>query len=357
MPHALLTEPEFRRRSAAALNWLQRSIDVHEGKGSAATLFFGKWAPAYPETTGYLIETLLDYGHFLGECKWLEYARGCGDWLLEVQHTDGSFPALYAHSGKPSVFNTGMILFGLSRLCREEESQRFVPALQKATAWLLSELAPEGSWPAHGYVEGFIPSYYTRAVWGLLEANKVLMNPEVEEAMRKALGFYAPRIKENGLVEHWGFHPGKPAFTHTIAYTWRGFWESALLLGEKDILPKVQHGLDTLAALRDSRGQLPGRLDVQGKPDHSFSCLTGNAQLSLLAGRIYQHSGEKRYEQMAFDFFEQTARRQVLRERSLYFGGIAGSSPLWGGYQRLRFPNWAVKFFLDAYLMLWKNRK
>ena len=356
MAHVLLTETEFRRRTQAALGWLQRSMDVHGGKGSSAHLFFGKWAPAYPETTGYLIETLLDYGRYLGEPQWLDYARGCGEWLLEVQHPDGSFPALYANSGKPSVFNTGMILFGLTRLHLEENAGRNLPAIKKAVDWLLAEQAPDGSWPGHGYVDGFVPSYYTRAVWGVLIANQVLKDPAVEDAMRKALRFYAGRIQENGFVAHWGFHPGKPAFTHTIAYTWRGFWESALLLGEKDILPRIPQGMDTLAGLRDSNGDLPGRLDVQGIPDHSFSCLTGNVQLSVLASRIFRYTGEKRYGQMAFDFFEQSARRQVLRERSAYHGGIAGSYPLWGSYQRLRYPNWGVKFFLDAYLLLNQGR-
>ncbi|RMF46107.1 MAG: hypothetical protein D6755_07055, partial [Anaerolineae bacterium] len=33
-------------------------------------------------------------------------------------------------------------------------------------------------------------------------------------------------------------------------------------------------------------------------------------------------------------------------------GGIAGSSPIWGRYERLKYPNWAAKFFLDALLWL-----
>ncbi len=29
-------------------------------------------------------------------------------------------------------------------------------------------------------------------------------------------------------------------------------------------------------------------------------------------------------------------------------GGIAGSVPIWGGYSRFEYPNWAAKFFADA---------
>jgi hypothetical protein len=32
-------------------------------------------------------------------------------------------------------------------------------------------------------------------------------------------------------------------------------------------------------------------------------------------------------------------------------GAIAGSLPIWGGYSRFEFPNWAAKFFADALMM------
>jgi hypothetical protein len=339
-------------RSNAALDWIRRSIDANHGNGSSAHLFFGKWSKPYPETTGYLIETLLDYSQYLNEPLWKEYALRCGQWLLKVQASDGSFPALYANSGRPSVFNTAMILFGLTRLWRETNDETYFSALQKAAAWLLAELAPDGSWPRHSYEEGYIPSYYTRAVWALLDANRDLHNPALEAAMRRALSFYAARIQENGFVAHWGFHPDKPAFTHTIAYTWRGLWEAGLLLGEENILSSVNKGLGRIAELRQQGGQLPGSISPAGEPDFSFSCLTGNAQLSLLASRIYRRAGEERLLTMARDFLDETARRQVLRPKSAYHGGIAGSHPLWGAYLRLRYPNWAVKFFLDAGLEL-----
>ena len=345
----IFTEREFQRRTQAALDWIRRSIDVHQGKGSSAYFSFGKWAPAYPETTGYLIETLIDY-HLI------RYAESCGQWLLTVQQPEGSFPSRYADSGQPSVFNTAMILFGLTRLFEETQEETYRMALRRAVDWLLAQQASDGGWPKHAFVPGFIPSYYTRAVWGVLRANQVLNDPKGEPAMQKAMDYYAQRFQSDGTVHDWGFHPGKPAFTHTLAYTWRGFWEAGLLLKKKEWLSAVQTGMDTLTALCQKHGRLPGSLDERGHGDFSFSCLTGNVQLSLLAGRIYQHSKEPAYMQMARNFFQETAVRQVLLAKSSYFGGIAGSHPLWGPYQRLRYPNWGVKFFLDAYLLFKRER-
>jgi len=31
-------------------------------------------------------------------------------------------------------------------------------------------------------------------------------------------------------------------------------------------------------------------------------------------------------------------------------GGIAGSYPIYGSYERFKFPNWAAKFYIDAIL-------
>ena len=325
-------------------------MEVHHEQGSAAFLAFGKWAPPYPETTGYLIETLLNYADHLKEPEWRDRAHSCGRWLLEVQHADGSFPALYAHSGQPSIFNTGMILFGLTRLNKEPDGEGFRPALERALDWMLGELAPDGSWPQHAYHPGFIPSYYTRAIWAVLEAGNALERTDAEMAMQGALSFYAARFCDNGHVKDWGFHPEKPAFTHTIAYTWRGFWEAALLLKEAELLEKVMLGLDTLAAVCEKAGKTPGSIDNDGNPDLSFLCLTGNFQLSALAARIYQHTGAIRFRRRARAFFEEAAARQVLKPNSKYHGGFAGSHPFWGPYQRFRYPNWAVKFFLDSYL-------
>jgi hypothetical protein len=32
-------------------------------------------------------------------------------------------------------------------------------------------------------------------------------------------------------------------------------------------------------------------------------------------------------------------------------GAVAGSAPIWGGYCRLAYPNWAAKFYIDALLL------
>ena len=58
---------------------------------------------AYPEVTGYLVPTLLNYGEH-------NLARRFLRWLLCVQRVDGGFTS---PEGKPHIFDTGQVLRGL----------------------------------------------------------------------------------------------------------------------------------------------------------------------------------------------------------------------------------------------------
>ena len=112
-------------RTDAALAWLRRSIEVTGGQGSSHSWspLFG-WAKAYPETTGYLIETLLDYVVLKDDDSLRELAFQCANWLVSIQLPNGSFPGLLAGNKEPSVFNTAQILFGLARVSLTPESSR-----------------------------------------------------------------------------------------------------------------------------------------------------------------------------------------------------------------------------------------
>lgn len=74
---------------------------------------------AYPECSGYLIPTLLNYGE-------TELAKRIGDWLLTIQHSDGSFDGL---DGIPRPFDTAACMEGLIAL-------GYTEAAEKAKAWL-----------------------------------------------------------------------------------------------------------------------------------------------------------------------------------------------------------------------------
>ncbi|MBK7938486.1 MAG: hypothetical protein IPJ82_16005 [Lewinellaceae bacterium] len=323
-------------------------------KGSAHSYspLFG-WSKAYPETTGYLIDTLCDYAAIRQDDSLRSLAFDCARWLVSIQFPDGAFPGLLAGNSRPSVFNTSQILFGLARTAeeatQEADRQAARASLEKAANWLVSQLEPDYSWRKHAYVPGFTPTYYTRAVWGVLRANQILQNVHIQECMQQALLFYAARIKAGGSVCDWGFRPGKPAFTHTIAYTFEGFLESAILLKEEEIIEKKIFAGEKFILVRSANNnRTAGCYDEQWRGDYSFRCLTGNCQLSLFFHRLGALTGDKKYAAVAHELLMEVVGCQKLAGNPNTVGAMPGSAPVWGPYARFLYPNWGVKFFLDA---------
>ncbi len=59
----------------SSMRWIEQSV-IH-GKGGSSShysLLKGGWTDPFPETTGYIIPTLYDYGHFSGKSKYIEMA-------------------------------------------------------------------------------------------------------------------------------------------------------------------------------------------------------------------------------------------------------------------------------------------
>jgi len=97
-----------------------RSLDWLLSQQSPSGAFYGwEGGPLYPEITGYVIPTLLQWGH---EAE----ANRAADWLVSVQNTDGSFNGV---GGKPAVFDTGACMEGL------RATGRWVAA-NNAEAWI-----------------------------------------------------------------------------------------------------------------------------------------------------------------------------------------------------------------------------
>ncbi len=345
---------KFEKQTKATLHWLRRSIEQGGGGSAAYYHLWRGWAAPYPETTGYVIETLFDCSDYFQEEQWKNLAISCADWLCRIQRTDGAFPGGVGTEGEPLIFDTGQIIFGLTRAFVETGEEKYKLSLEQTVEWLLRHVERDSSWRKFAYLPSYTPSYYTRVVWAVLNANQVLRQAEIDQQMQQALDFYLEKINPNQSIQDWAFAPGEAAFTHTIAYTLRGMLESVLLLEKSDLLPQPLSVLDKIVKLYQQQGRLAGRYDAHWQGDYTFSCVTGDAQMSILLARAYQTTGDQIYLDVATQIFERTAEQQWTLPIHGLQGAIPGSAPVWGAYQRFRFPNWAAKFYLDGYLALKK---
>lgn len=358
--HPIAFQQLCRDRAALAVDWLLRSIRACDGRGSAA--FYSRWyrpvrgwTAAYPETTGYIIPTLLRFArrHNREDCH--ELALRQADWLLTLQFAEGGFPGGFADGRPwpPSIFNTGQILFGLCAAADASGGQRYLDAAVRAARWLAEQVdAAAGTWTSYAYVSGYSPAYYTRVCWPMLEVERRSPETGVRTAAAHVLETIAGWALNNGAWRNWAFKPGAPAFTHTIAYTLRGALESAWLLGDAagDRLERVVcRSAEALMRRAELRGRLAGAYDEQMRGRYWYSCLTGNCQMAIVWMRLYQRHGDARYLSAALKALQFTIDRQRVRAIDPNVrGAIAGSAPFWGRYLILRYPNWAAKFFVDA---------
>jgi len=105
--------------AAALVGWLLRAQRANPDDGVAQSYdaLRRAWAPSYPETTGYIICSLLHAARSgIGRPDMIRYAAiRMGAWLVSIQQPDGAFEGGHVGQGTPpAVFNTAQILDGFS---------------------------------------------------------------------------------------------------------------------------------------------------------------------------------------------------------------------------------------------------
>jgi hypothetical protein len=332
-------------------SFLIKSIEANNGRGSSA--YFSRvhhplkgWSKPYPETTGYLIPTLIQLQE-QEQIEVLPQIESCMSWLVEdVQFKDGGFPSLYADNTKPSLFNSTQIALGFEAYSKI--NKKYEQAEIKLMNWLDRHLIG-GNEGIH-YKGNFIPTYYTRVVWPCLLLSQKHENSSLREGAEKLLRKLLLRIDKDYFPLESGFQ-GDIAYTHTLAYTVRGFLESGLLLMDSKLLDLTQQQIDAqIKCLKFNDLKFAGRYSRHWVGDYSLRCLTGEWQWIIIFLKAYQLFDKQEY----FDIASQTIKR--LNNDSILYpkGAVTGSSPFWGSYMRLKAPNWAAKFALDA-LLLYKK--
>ena len=342
---------------AAAVDWLCRAQDQREGQPdaggvSAGWSFEDGWLPAYPETTGYIIETFLAAADILQRPELVDRARRMIDWELSLQQPDGAFPGHFGEPGShPVIFNQGQILHGMvagyTQLGREDCREAAV----RGARWMAAQQDDDGCF--RRYEHNGVPHVYnTRATWALLVVGLIANEPELVAAARRNLDWALSQQTESGWYATNAFVPGRSPFTHTIAYAIRGLLECGVLLGEPRYLDSAVKAARGLARVQRQDGWLAGTYKDGWVADAGYACLTGIAQMSLNWTRLAQVTGDTSWREHARSALAYLKTTQRLEDADdAVRGGIAGSSPIWGDYSRFEYPNWAAKFFADALMM------
>ena len=349
--------PNYLENFNSALDWIKKSECKTGGSSAYYSPILG-WSKAYPETTGYLIPTLLNSFLITGDKSLEKMALRYGEWLIEIQNENGSWcSGLYPNINSKrsdSIFNTGQILRGLISLWHHTKDYYWLDSSDKALRWLCNDLYNNKLWTKNDYRYNLTPSYYTYVFWPILEAAKVFNNKKIIDLSRSGLYEIVSRVQENGCFNHWSFEPNKNAFTHTIAYTIRGIQESSRILSDKKLSDSVSKTIEKIIRLSELKnGYLSGSFDDNWCTKVNYVCLTGNVQLAKCLMVYEADKNDLRIVNSASKLIDVVCSNQINKFMIPGIrGAVSGSLPLWGKYMKLRYPNWASKYLCDAIISI-----
>jgi len=343
--------------AAAGIEWLKRSQDMsfyHDG-GSARDFSLVKgWASSYPETSGYIVPTLIDYADRTNDQNLADRAKRMLDWLVSIQFPEGGFQGgkVDADPHVPVTFNTGQILMGLAAGVRRFGDTYRAP-MNLAAAWLRDSLDADGCWRkfATPFAAPGEKAYETHVSWGLFDAARLSPDQGFGEAGLKQVRWALTKQSENGwFASNCLEQPDQP-LTHTIGYVLRGLIEAYRFSGEADLLVDAQKTADALLKVIENDGRIMGRLDHNWKPTVNWVCLTGSVQIAACWFLLHGITGKAEYLDAA-----KRANRYVRRTVHLtggqdVIGGVRGAFPVNGDYGKFEYLNWAAKFCIDSQLM------
>jgi hypothetical protein len=353
--------PSYRHLEAA-IEWIKRAHDSSNSGGVAwgyrarrpiRTVIPLGWVAPYPETTGYIIPTMLRFSDLSGDNDCLHRARRMAEWELTIQLEDGGFQGgtLGEQPVASSTFVTGQVLFGLLAAYIRFHTVAIRDGAIRAGEYLLDCLDGTGRF-AKGYSQFCAPgakAYEARTGLALVELGDLLDDQRFGAAASRVADYALSVQEANGWFRENDLDDHDRPLTHTIGYVMEGLHGIGVRLGRRDCIEAVQRTLNHIVPLIRPDGFMAGRWRTDWTPAVDWACLTGSAQIAGVFLLMYEQTKRPEYLEagrklLGFVCFTQDLRTGVPG----LDGGTRGSYPFDGKYGQWCVLNWATKFFCDS---------
>ena len=286
----------------AAVEWLARAQDAATGGGVSSfyNVLTRKWATPYPETTGYIIQTMLEYAEVTGQSEYKQRALRMADWEIAVQMENGAVqsgcfdPKLLR---EPAVFDTGQVLIGLTRAFKTTSEEKYRNAAERGADWLAEVQDADGAWRVglSSLTTNPVHTYNTRAAWSLLLVYELTADDIYKQKAIRNIDWALTQQLTNGWFGNSAFNSGEDPLLHTISYVIEGILECGLLLNNKVYINAAKETADALLNLQQPDGSLFGKYNDKWKPSAKWSCLTGDAQVSIIWLKLFEITRDVKY--------------------------------------------------------------
>jgi hypothetical protein len=355
---------EVLQRARAAVDWLLTAQNATPDHGISLGYFpcdeGSPWRPSYPETSGYIIPSLLRYGEVCEDRSICESALKIAEWETQIQMESGAVqagPVCVATQQVPAIFNTGMVLEGWGAAYRFNHAERFLRSARRAADFIVADMNDDGHLQTHGpFVAPHpIKTYNVLCAVGLYQHGQDTGERLYKEAAIRITEAAISKQQRNGWFANNCLTDSNRPLLHTIGYALQGILEVGILADRPDFVEATRRGTDPLLERIGPAGFLHGRYYADWEPAGFSSCLTGSAQLAVVCYRLFEYTGEKLYRLAADRILNFLKALQTLDSGDPCIdGAIAGSFPLLGSYMSGGYPNWATRFFLDGLMLQYR---
>jgi len=345
---------ENKKHIVMASEWLLKAQKSGDDDGYSRGFYLYKegWDKSYIETTGYIIPTLLEVYNLTKDEKYKISALKAGEWLLNIQKENGAYADI--DKNIPLVFDTGQVLYGLIAIYElksidKQLKERYKKAIDKASNWLCDIQDDDGSWTKYGF-NGIAHSYYSRVSSILYKAGILLDNELYKNHATKHIEWVLSCQLENSFFDKLKFTPKEDSLLHTIIYVLEGLYDYYTYTKDKKVLKALLDNANRLNKINSHRELLLcSQYDTDFNCINSQRCITGLAQWSALAFKLYRVTNDENYLRNAQKTLYYLKSKQ-FKENDNLKGSLPGSVPFWGVYAPYSAVNWGVKFYLDALL-------
>jgi hypothetical protein len=344
-----------------ATAWLLRAQEVQPDAGFGSFHLINGWSSSYPETSGYIIPTLLNFAVLNGDENIKARLKKSADWLIEIQKPSGGWQGGRVQENKTEiVFNTAQIIRGMLAMYQEFREEKYLKSAEKAGDWLCEIQHDGGYWKKFALMEK--PRVYDSYVDApLLELWKTSKKEKYKIHALKNLDWIVDHKQEpNGWFEDCDNTVKRNAkpILHTISYTIDGLLDSGILLDDLKYIEAAILPANVLLEKFNKNHYLNGRFDRQWNGSE-YMLTTGCAQIAIIWLKLAQLKNDKNYFIAAQDMNNLLVYIQNRKgcDSKDTRGAMPGSFPVWGRYEPFAFPNWACKYFCDSLLLEQKLAK
>lgn len=352
---------ETAERATAAVRWLVAGQDTTPDGGVSYGYFpvspAAGWDVSYPETTGYIMTSLIGFARRTGQADLIDRAFRMAQWESDIQMPDGA-----VQGGKVTTpdrqsaasFNTGMVLDGFVSVLQERDDCALARAAERAGDFLVQDLNEIGLFETHGpFVSAdAIKIYSVLSAWALYRLGELTGTARYSNAAIRAVEGALKFQQENGWFAYNCLTDHLRPLTHTIGYTAQGILEVGVAAGRDDFVVASERCLRGVLPNIQPNGYFAGRFHSDWRPAVRWVCLTGSAQIAIVAYRLSELRGNGEYLAAANGLVNYLkAVQHVDTGVEGIDGALAGSYPISGDYMTAGYPNWATKYFLDALML------